>query len=78
MLLLAAIHSRTVALVALALFAGCTAISMTLLSTGLGAMLGRPRARRAFGRIVPAFGAFGLCFGIWYALGALALVPYVF
>jgi len=76
-LLLAAIHSRTVALVALALFAGCTAISMALLSTSFGALLGRPRARRAFGRIVPAFGAFGVCFGIWYALAALALVPYI-
>jgi high-affinity nickel permease len=77
-LLLAAIHSQTVALVALALFAGCTALSMTLLSTGFGAILGRPGAQRAFGRIVPAFGAFGLCFGSWYALGALALVPYAF
>jgi high-affinity nickel permease len=77
-LLLAAIHSQTVALVALALFAGCTAISMALLSTGFGAILGRPGAQRAFGRIVPAFGAFGLCFGSWYALGALALVPYAF
>ncbi|MCW2964937.1 MAG: high-affinity nickel-transporter [Actinomycetia bacterium] len=75
-LLLAAIHSQTVALVALALFAGCTAISMALLSTGFGAILGRPGAQRAFGRIVPAFGAFGLCFGTWYALGALAVVPY--
>jgi hypothetical protein len=27
---------------------------------------------------VPAFGAFGLCFGVWYVLGALTLVPYVF
>jgi hypothetical protein len=77
-LLLAAIHSRIAALVALALFAGCTAISMALLSTGFGAILGRPGAQRAFGRIVPAFGAFGLCFGTWYALGALALVPYAF
>jgi high-affinity nickel permease len=77
-LLLAAIHSQTVALVALALFAGCTALSMALLSTGFGAILGRPGAQRAFGRIVPAFGAFGLCFGSWYALGALALVPYAF
>jgi high-affinity nickel permease len=77
-LLLAAIHSQTVALVALALFAGCTALSMALLSTGFGSILGRPGAQRAFGRIVPAFGAFGLCFGSWYALGALALVPYAF
>ena len=77
-LLLAAIHSHAIALVALTLFAGGTAISMALLSTGFGAILGRPRAQRAFGRIVPAFGAFGLCFGTWYALGALAVVPYVF
>jgi hypothetical protein len=76
-LLLAAIHSHTLALVALALFAGCTAISMAVLSTGFGYALGRPRIQRAFGRVVPAFGAFGICFGAWYALGALALVPYV-
>jgi high-affinity nickel permease len=77
-LLLAAIHSHVVALLALVLFAACTAISMAVLSTGFGYVLGRPRMQQAFARIVPAFGAFGLCFGAWYALGALALVPYVF
>jgi len=77
-LLLAAIHSQTIALVALTLFAGGTAISMALLSSGFGAILGRPRAQLAFGRIVPAFGAFGLLFGTWYALGALTIVPSVF
>jgi len=78
MLLLAAIHSHAVALVALVLFAGCTAISMAILSTGFGYVLGRPRLQRAFGRVVPAFGAFGVCFGLWYVLGALTVVPYVF
>ena len=73
-LLLAAISSHALALAALVLFAGCTAISMAVLSTGFGHLLGRPRAQRAFGRLVPAFGAFGLCFGVWYALGALAVV----
>ena len=77
-LLLAAIHSQTIALVALTLFAGGTAISMALLSSGFGAILSRPRAQLAFGRIVPAFGAFGLLFGTWYALGALTIVPSVF
>jgi high-affinity nickel permease len=77
-LLLAAIHSHVVALVALVLFALCTALSMAVLSTGFGVALGRPRAQRAFGRVVPAFGMFGLAFGTWYALGALTLVPYVF
>ena len=75
-LLLAAIHSRPVALIALALFALCTAVSMALLSTGFGYVLARPRVQRAFARIVPAFGAFGICFGTWYMLGALAVVPY--
>jgi high-affinity nickel permease len=77
-LLLAAIHSHVIALLALALFALCTAISMAILSTGFGLALGRPAAQRAFARIVPAFGVFGLAFGTWYALGALTLVPYVF
>lgn len=77
-LLLAAIHSHAVALVALALFAGCTAISMALLSTGFGYVLGRPRMQQAFARVVPAFGAFSLAFGLWYVLGALTVVPYVF
>jgi high-affinity nickel permease len=77
-LLLAAIHSHALALVALVLFAACTAVSMAMLSTGFGLALGRPAAQRAFSHIVPVFGVIGLCFGTWYALGALTLVPYVF
>jgi hypothetical protein len=77
-LLLAAIHSHVLALVALGLFAGCTAISMAVLSTGFGYVLQRPRMQQGLVRLVPAFGAFGICFGTWYALGALAVVPYVF
>ena len=77
-LLLAAIHSHLVALVALGLFAACTAISMALLSSGFGYVLQRPRMQHGLARLVPAFGAFGICFGMWYALGALAVVPYVF
>jgi len=76
-LLLAAIHSHAVAVLALVLFAGCTAISMAILSTGFGYVLGRPRLQRAFGRVVPAFGALGVAFGVWYVLGALTVVPYV-
>jgi high-affinity nickel permease len=76
-LLLAAIHSHVLALVALVLFACCTALSMAMLSTGFGLALARPAARRAFSRIVPVFGVVGLCFGAWYTLGALTLVPYV-
>ena len=76
-LLLAAIHDHAIALLALVLFAACTALSMALLSTGFGYVLGRPATQRAFARVVPAFGALSLAFGLWYVLGALTLVPYV-
>jgi High-affinity nickel-transport protein len=75
-LLLAAIHDRGVAVVALALFAACTAISMAALSTGFGLTLSSVPARRAFGRLAPALGTLSLLFGVWYALGALQVAPY--
>src|SRR3954470_22247667 len=53
-LLLASIHDRSIAIIALALFAVCTAISMAALSTGLGLTLSSAPARRAFGRLAPA------------------------
>jgi high-affinity nickel permease len=77
-LLLAAIHSHVLALAALGLFAACTALSMAMLSSGFGYVLQRPRMQHGLARLVPAFGTFGILFGTWYALGALALVPYVF
>lgn len=77
-LLLATIHSRTVAVAALAIFALCTALSMALLSTGFGATLTTHAAARSFNRIAPALGLASLAFGVWYALGALDLAPYVF
>lgn len=78
LLLLATIHSRVVAVAALAIFALCTAASMTLLSTGFGLALSSASARRSFNRLAPALGAVSLGFGVWYALGAQGLVPYVF
>jgi high-affinity nickel permease len=77
-LLLAAIPSHAVAVVALAIFALCTAVSMALLSTGFGITLGADRVRRSFGRLAPALGALSLAFGAWYALGAQGVLPYVF
>jgi ABC-type nickel/cobalt efflux system permease component RcnA len=77
-LLLASIHNRLVAVAALALFAFFTAVSMALLSTGFGLTLSSPRIRRSFNTIAPALGVFSLCFGVWYALGALDVAPYVF
>jgi high-affinity nickel permease len=75
-LLLATIHSRVLAAVALALFAFFTAVSMTVLSTGVGAALESARVGRSLHRVVPAIGIGSLAFGAWYALGALSVVPY--
>ena len=74
MLLLAAIHDRLVAVVALALFAFFTAVSMALLSTGFGLTLSSGPVRRSFARLAPALGVASLLFGVWYALGALSQV----
>jgi high-affinity nickel permease len=77
-LLLAAIHDRAVAVIALGLFAVFTAISMALLSTGFGLTLERAPVRRSFHRIAPALGLASLAFGCWYALSALEVAPYYF
>lgn len=73
-LLLAGIGNDALAVLALALFALCTAISMALLSTGFGVTLGTAPARRSFARLVPILGVGSLAFGAWYALGALGPV----
>jgi high-affinity nickel permease len=77
LLLLATIPSHALALVALALFAFFTAVSMAALSTGWGAALGRAQVRRSFHLVAPALGLASLAFGIWYALGAQGVVPYM-
>jgi hypothetical protein len=59
--------------VALALF---TAMSMSIVSAGWGFALGRPYVRRALERVTPTLGLASLAFGVWYALGALTLVPH--
>ena len=76
-LLLATIHDHVLAVGALALFAFCTALSMALLSTGLGFALESAPVRRSFHRVVPALGVLSLAFGVWYALGAQGLLPYM-
>ena len=63
--------------IALALFAACTAISMTLLSAGFGAALSAKRVRRSFDRVAPALGVVSVVFGVWYALGAQGVLPYM-
>ena len=77
-LLLATIHSHTIAVVALGIFAFLTAFSMALLSAGFGATLSRPAVQRGFHRVAPLLGVASLVFGIWYALGAQGIAPYYF
>jgi ABC-type nickel/cobalt efflux system permease component RcnA len=77
-LLLATIHDRLIAVAALAVFAACTAVSMALLTTGFGLTLSSEPVRRSFARLAPVLGATSLLFGVWYALGALAVAPYYF
>ena len=73
-LLVAAISSTAYSVVALALLAGFTTVSMALLSTGFGAGV----VRVPMSRLAPVLGVTSLAFGIWYALGALSVAPYVF
>ena len=77
-LLLAAIPDHVEGVLALGVFACFTAVSMALASTSLGWMLQRGAVRRAYATIAPAIGGASLAFGVWYALGALRAVPYVF
>ena len=75
---LAAIPDRPVAVMALLLFAACTAISMAVASTTFGYTVSRNAVQARFATVAPALGALSLAFGAWYALGAVKAVPYVF
>ncbi|MDP9346027.1 MAG: hypothetical protein M3P44_09945 [Actinomycetota bacterium] len=77
-LLLAAIPGHAEALAALALFAACTALSMAAASTTLGVVLTRDAVAQRHLALAPALGVLSLAFGLWYALGAVDAVPYVF
>ena len=59
------------AALALLLFAAGTAISMGLVSSGVGLLFGGPARARAFQRLIPLVGLGGLGFGAWYAAEAL-------
>ena len=70
-LLVGAMPSRGGAAIALVVFAAATAVSMALVSAGVGAaMRAAPMARR-IGAVVPLFAALSLAFGGWYALSAI-------
>jgi hypothetical protein len=77
-LLLASIPDHVEAVAALGLFASFTAVSMSLASTSFGWVLSRATVQRSYLSVAPALGALSLAFGVWYALGAVQAVPYVF
>jgi high-affinity nickel permease len=77
-LLLAAIPSPEVALVALVVLAFFTAVSMTIVTTGFGALLSVRTAAGSLTAAAPLLGAASLAFGLWYAAAAWSLAPYPF
>jgi high-affinity nickel permease len=77
-LLLAAIPSPAVALVALIVLALFTAASMTIVTTGFGAMLSVRSVAGSLGSAAPVLGGASLAFGVWYAAAAWSLAPYPF
>jgi hypothetical protein len=77
-LLLAAIPSETVAVVALVLLALFTAVSMTVVTIGFGLTLGTRPLSAAAVTAIPLVGALSLAFGLWYAAATWALAPYPF
>jgi len=76
-LLLAAIPDHVEGVLALAVFAVFTAVSMALASTSFGWVLERGSVRRAYAAVAPALALASLAFGVWYALGAVDAVPYM-
>ena len=75
-LLLAAIPSTAFAVTSLVVLALFTTVSMTLVTTGLGATLAARRG--AVLAAAPVFGVASLAFGVWYAAAAWSLVAYPF
>jgi hypothetical protein len=73
-LLVSTIDGHLLALAALGILAVCTAVSMTMLTTGFGFTL----TNAPLTRLAPALGVISLAFGLWYALGAQNLLPYYF
>jgi len=77
-LLLAAMPSRTLALVSLVVLALFTAVSMTIVTTGFGAVLSARRVTGALTTAAPALALSSLAVGVWYAAAAWSLAPYPF
>lgn len=67
-LLIAALPGRLEAAAALAVFAPMSIVSMALFTSAFAWVLTRPVVAPLYRTVlVPALGAFGLVFGLWYA-----------
>jgi ABC-type nickel/cobalt efflux system permease component RcnA len=75
-LLLAGIPAKAEAAGALLLFSLGAAISMAVLSSGLGYALTRGPVGRRLLVLAPGLACVTLVFGAWYALGAVSVAPY--
>jgi ABC-type nickel/cobalt efflux system permease component RcnA len=71
-LIIAAVPSRVMAVVALVVMCAGTMLSMTVLSAAFGRAFTAAAARRRLIRVVPALAGAGCVFGAWYAVSALA------
>jgi high-affinity nickel permease len=77
-LLVASIQSQVVGVIALAVLAVLTAVSMTLVSTGFGAALASRPVHASMASVAPAFGLASFAFALWYGAAAWTLAPYPF
>ena len=75
---LALIFAGIAFIAALLVLAVFTAVSMTLVTTGFGAVLGAGGTRGAVAAAAPGLGLASLAFGVWYAAAAWSLAPYPF
>ena len=77
-LVLASARSTGLAVVSLVLLAAFTAVSMSVVSTGLGSVLAARPAGATLSAVAPALGGASLAFGVWYATASWSLAPYPF
>ena len=68
-------QARLAALTQLAVF---TAVSMTIVTTGFGAVLSVRSVAGSLAAAAPVLGTLSLAFGVWYAAAAWSLAPYPF
>ena len=74
LIVIAASPETTTRIVALAVFATGTAVSVAIVSAALGHVVARGPARR-FEALVPAIGVAGFAFGVAYGLHAAGMAP---